>query len=104
MILEGTVRSHNNILYLYICKTYKSKPITDSDQAEGCRNNLSFWRGWKGNIKYLITLWKAKTKYHFIFRSLLVWLTKTLQQSEQILTYCISDSILYYLNLIVWRS
>ena len=44
-----------------LCKTYNSKPITDSDQAEGCRNNLSFWRGWKGNIKYLITLWKAKT-------------------------------------------
>ena len=45
---------------LWNCKTVKSEPKTDSDQAEGCRNNLSFWRGWKGNMKYLITLWKAK--------------------------------------------
>ena len=59
----------------------------DSDQAEGCQNNLSFWRGWKGNMKYLITLWKAKTSVP-PYLPLSTGLTDPdSPQSEQILTY-----------------
>ena len=76
------------------CKTVKSEPKTDSDQAEGCRNNLSFWRGWKGNVKYLITLWKAKISVP-PYLPLSTGLTDPdSPQSEQILTYIYkSDSI-----------
>ena len=68
--------------------------LTDSDQAEGCRNNLSFWRGWKGNVKYLITLWKAKISVP-PYLPLSTGLTDPdSPQSEQILTYIYkSDSI-----------
>ena len=81
--------NHIYILYIYTapikeCKTVKSEPKTDSDQAEGCRNNLSFWRGWKGNEKYLITLWKAKISVP-PYLPLSTGLTDP--QSEQILTY-----------------
>ena len=76
------------------CKTVESEPKTDSDQAEGCRNNLSFWRGWKGNVKYLITLWKAKISVP-PYLPLSTGLTDPdSPQSEQILTYIYkSDSI-----------
>ena len=68
-------------------KTYDSKPKTDSDQSEGCRNNLSFWRGWKGNIKYLITLWKAKINV-ILHLPLSTGLTDPdSPQSDQIVTY-----------------
>ena len=81
------------------CKSKKSKPITDSDQAEGCRNNLSFWHGWKGNMKYLITLWKAKTR---VLSSALYWSDWPRLSTEWPNSNLhISDSILYNLNLIV---
>ena len=35
----------------------------DSDQAEGCRNNLSFWRGWKGKYEISDHFVESKDKW-----------------------------------------
>ena len=44
----------------FIVRKRKSEPKTDSDQAEGCWNNLSFWRGLEG--KYAISDHFAESK------------------------------------------
>ena len=64
---------------------------------------LSFWSGWKEVIVRYMTTILADRMYHvteksttLLFCSILVRLTGNLQNSDQIISYMLSDSILIF--------